>query len=46
MKYCSDGTTKKFLENHSKDHADKGIFRKTWSTWKQVCAIEEQRKLF
>ena len=44
--YCSDVVTKKFLENHSKDHADKGIFRKTWSTWKQICVVEEQKKLF
>jgi ribonuclease HII len=44
--YCSDPNTYKFLENHAKDHSDKGIFRKTWGTWKNACAIAEQKRLF
>jgi ribonuclease HII len=44
--YCSDPVTYKFLKTHSKEHADKGIFRKTWSTWKDACSIAEQKKLF
>ena len=44
--YCSDPTTYKFHENHAKDHEDKGIFRKTWGTWKDACAIAEQKRLF
>ena len=44
--YCSDPTTYKFLENHAKEHEDKGIFRKTWGTWKDACAIAEQKRLF
>lgn len=44
--YCSDPTTCKFLQAHSKTHEDKGIFRKTWSTWKEACSIAEQKRLF
>jgi ribonuclease HII len=44
--YCSDPVTYKFLKTHSQEHADKGIFRKTWSTWKDACSIAEQKKLF
>lgn len=44
--YCSDPRTYRFLENHAKDHGDKGIFRKTWGTWKDACAVIEQKKLF
>jgi ribonuclease HII len=44
--YCSDPKTYKFLETHIKEHADKGIFRKTWGTWKDVCAVVNQRRLF
>jgi len=43
--YCSDPLTTKFLQKHSQTYGDKGIFRKTWSTWKEVCAIAEQKKL-
>jgi len=43
--YCSDETTYKFLEKHSQTYGDKGIFRKTWSTWKDVTASAEQKKL-
>ncbi len=44
--YCSDPKTYKFLELHSKEHANKGIFRKTWGTWREACAVAEQKKLF
>lgn len=44
--YCSDPATYKFLQIHSKTHQDSGLFRKTWSTWKEACAIAEQKKLF
>ncbi len=44
--YCSDPKTYKFLETHIKDHADKGIFRKTWGTWKDACAVVNQKRLF
>ncbi len=44
--YCSDPKTYKFLETHIKEHADKGIFRKTWGTWKEACAVVNQRRLF
>lgn len=41
--YCSDPLTTNFLEKHAQTYGDKGIFRKSWSTWKDVC---EQKKLF
>jgi len=44
--YTSDPLTHKFLEKHSKKYADKGIFRKTWSTWKKAVADSKQKKLF
>jgi ribonuclease HII len=44
--YCSDPNTKKFLQENLQKHEDKGIFRKTWSTWKEACAVEQQKKLF
>ncbi len=44
--YCSDPLTYKFLEKHSQRYGDKGIFRKTWSTWKEACSVAEQKKLF
>jgi len=44
--YCSDPTTCNFLKNHAQTHSDKGIFRKTWSTWKDACSVAEQKKLF
>lgn len=44
--YCSDPLTCAFLKKHSQEHADKGIFRKTWRTWKEICALVEQKKLF
>ncbi|MBD3247536.1 ribonuclease HII [Candidatus Pacearchaeota archaeon] len=44
--YCSDPHTCKFLEKYAKKHEKDGLFRKTWSTWKNACANLEQRKLF
>lgn len=43
--YTSDPSTCKFLERHLEKHNDKGIFRKTWATWKAACAKKTQRKL-
>ena len=43
--YCSDPLTCRFLEKHAQKHEDKGIFRKTWSTWKNAIAASKQRKL-
>jgi len=43
--YCSDPSTIKFLEKNSRTHKDDGIFRKTWGTWKNICAAEEQKRL-
>jgi ribonuclease HII len=44
--YCADPLTCKFLEKHFQKYEDKGIFRKTWSTWKNVIASSKQKKLF
>ena len=44
--YCSDPSTSKFLEKNLHTHEDDGIFRKTWATWKEACAVEQQKKLF
>ena len=43
--YTSDPLTQKFLEKHADKHKDKGIFRKTWKTWKNVWAKKEQKTL-
>lgn len=43
--YCSDPLTKRFLDNYFKKYQQDGIFRQTWSTWKDVCAKSEQKKL-
>jgi len=43
--YPSDPTTKKFLANNAKRHSNKGIFRKTWATWKRLKSKSEQKKL-
>jgi ribonuclease HII len=43
--YCSDPLTKKFLEEHAKKHRDKGIFRRSWVTWRVVMGSLEQKKL-
>jgi ribonuclease HII len=44
--YCSDPLTTKFLANHLETHDSKGIFRKSWSTWKEASSAAEQKKLF
>jgi len=43
--YPSDPTTIKFLERHADKHLDKGIFRKTWETWKVAFEKLGQKKL-
>jgi len=43
--YCSDPLTIKFLEKHSGKYKEDGIFRQTWSTWRNVCSLKEQKKL-
>ncbi len=44
--YTSDPATKRFLEKNIKNHSNKGIFRKTWSTWKKADHKSKQKKLF
>ena len=44
--YTSDLLTQKFLEKFAEKHQDKGIFRKTWITWKNAYKKIGQRKLF
>ena len=44
--YTSDPLTIRFLEKYAQKHADKGIFRKTWITWKNASQKIGQRKLF
>lgn len=43
--YTSDPVTQKFLKDYAKKHKKDGIFRETWSTWKNNEAIKEQKKL-
>lgn len=43
--YPSDPITCKFLREHADKHKDKGIFRKTWQTWKDLCKEKSQKKL-
>ncbi|MEN7982148.1 MAG: ribonuclease HII [Nanoarchaeota archaeon] len=43
--YCSDPATQKFLEKYARKHNDKGIFRKTWITWKKAHEKLGQRTL-
>jgi len=43
--YSSDPITQKFLEKNVKKLRDKGIFRKTWKTWKKIHGDSEQKKL-
>ncbi len=44
--YASDPYTYKFLEKHNQTYGDKGIFRKSWSTWRDVSSMAQQKKLF
>jgi len=43
--YTSDPKTKTFLKNKGKKYSNKGIFRKTWQTWKVAMGKHEQKKL-
>lgn len=43
--YPSDPNTKSFLAKNAKLLADKGIFRKTWKTWKKAASKSDQKKL-
>ncbi len=43
--YCSDPLTSKFLEKHSEKYEKDGIFRKSWSTWRNAASKNKQRKL-
>ena len=43
--YSSDPVTCKFLAEYSEKHKHDGIFRETWSTWKNACKVKEQKKL-
>jgi len=43
--YPADPNTCKFLKEYSKKHEHDGIFRKTWSTWKDLCSSKKQKKL-
>lgn len=44
--YPSDPKTCTFLAKNAKKHKDKGIFRKSWSTWQEACGQTKQKKLF
>ncbi len=43
--YPSDPATIEFLEKHSKEFKNHGIFRKTWGTWQEHVVKKEQKKL-
>ncbi|MFH1823490.1 MAG: ribonuclease HII [archaeon] len=43
--YPSDPLTVEFLKEHALEFKDKGIFRKTWSTWKNQMKEKQQKKL-
>jgi len=43
--YCSDPATQRFLEQFALKHKDKGIFRKSWTTWKNAHEKIGQRTL-
>jgi len=43
--YCSDPETCKFLEENAHKYRKDGIFRETWSTWKNACDNLDQKKL-
>lgn len=44
--YCSDPLTSKFLEKHALKYEEDGIFRRTWTTWKEAYNNVVQKKLF
>ncbi|MCX6741998.1 MAG: ribonuclease HII [Candidatus Pacearchaeota archaeon] len=43
--YPSDERTVEFLEKHSSEFKNNGIFRKSWSTWQENERKKEQKKL-
>jgi ribonuclease HII len=43
--YSSDPVSCRFLEKHAQKYKEDGLFRQTWSTWKNACAANEQKKL-
>ncbi len=43
--YSSDPLTQRFLENNIRKFKEHGIFRQTWSTWKDALTQKEQKKL-
>ena len=43
--YTSDPLTIKFLEKFAEKYKDKGIFRKTWTTWQKAIKKLEQQTL-
>ena len=43
--YCSDPLTIKFLEKFALKHKNKGIFRKSWITWKNAATKLKQVEL-
>ena len=43
--YSSDPLTSKFIKVNIRKHNDKGIFRKSWATWKSAMAVGEQKNL-
>lgn len=43
--YTSDPTTCKFLKENAQKYKKEGIFRETWSTWKEACQVKKQTKL-
>lgn len=43
--YPSDPKTKEFLAKYARTYADKGIFRKCWSTWQKAYEKDAQQTL-
>ena len=43
--YTSDPLTSKFLKRNIKKYNKSGIFRKTWSTWKNALGKHEKKRL-
>ena len=43
--YTSDPLTTKFLKTYIRKYDNDGIFRKSWATWKNAFAAQNQRKL-
>lgn len=44
--YPADPKTKEFLIKHGEKFENRGIIRKTWSTWKTIVEKRDQKKLF